>query len=231
MNKNTLRDICYIVHLLTPNTRFSKEQLQELYSQTIKTHDYSASVFNDNGTAEFRIADTRTPEITKYIFSNNSILLMHDNVGRIGIDNFLEKVEDIIINSFRHLSIPLFVEQRYVIRCLANLHKLTDSRLFIAENVCSLKENNLKVYGRPIHGVGLRFFFPPTNDKLYEFDIKLESLLKDPRNLFLECQGRFFQPIQQNSMDSVKMNMTLTKEFVYSNMSDFLCQFNIKGER
>ena len=228
MNKQTLRDDCYIIHLFTPNVRYSKEQLQDLYTNTAKTHDYSYSVFKDEGSAEFRITDQRTPEQTKYIFDGSTVLLVHESVGKIGLEHFLERANDLISNAIKYLKIPLFIQQNSVIRCNASPFHTDDSRRFILESVCSLKEERLKSFGRLVHGVGLRFFFPPMQDKLYQFDIKIESLLKDPRVLYLECMGSFFQPIQVSTLDMIKENMHTTKDFIYNNISDFLEQFNKK---
>lgn len=231
MNKNSLRDVHHSVFLAAPpHIRFSKGQLQDLYSNTAKTHDYATSVIREDGIAEFGILDSKTTESTKYVFQNNVVGFMHDNVARIGMDAFLQNVKDIVVNSFKYLSIPLFVEQRYVVRCHANPHRNGDSRVFLAEEVCSLKKDSFLVFNRPLHGVGMRLFLPPVNDKLNEFDVKMESLLSDPKVIFLECQGRFFEPVQQSSIDLIEKNLSLTKDFILSNMADFLLQFNKEGK-
>jgi len=228
MNKESLRDVCYTINLLNPNIRHTKEQLQDLYANTAKIHDYTSSVIRENGTAEFRITDQRTSETTKYVFTSNSILLVHEFINKISLDHFAKSASDIVSNAIQYLNIPIFVEQRYVVRCHANPLNLSDARKFITEKVCSIKESELNPYGRIVHGIGLRFFFPPTSNEPNEFDVKIESLLRDPRCLYLECMARFFQPLQKDSLDLMRTNLLSTKEFIYSNISDFLNQFNEK---
>ncbi len=227
MNSGTLRDICHIIQLAPPpSMRFLKEQLQELYTQTAKTHDYTSSIINENGTAEFNIIDQRTPEVTKYVFMGNYITLMHDNINKISLEQFANSVNDIILKAMKELGIPLFVEQRYIIRCHANAHMMEDSRKFIIENVCSIREDKLKGFERPLHGAGLRFVFPPTQNNINEFDVKVESWLRDVRNIYLDNTGRFFQPIQQANINDVKQNLLITRDFIYKNISNFLASFN-----
>ena len=228
MNKETLRDISYIIHLLNPQSKYAKQQLQDLYANTAKIHDYTTSTIRDDGTAEFLTTDQRSSEATKYVFTGDSIILIHEFVNKITIDNFAKNAIDIVNNAIKVLRIPIFVEQRYIIRCNANPFGIDDSRKFIAEKVCSIKIEDLNPFARPVHGIGLRFFFPPTPEKANEFDVKIESLLKDPRCLYLECMGRYFQPVQQNNLDLIRINLLNTKQFVYDNMSNFLTQYNNK---
>lgn len=59
----------------------------------------------------------------------------------------------------------------------------------------------MRAFDRPVLGGGLRFVFPPRpnveNDPLFE--VKIESLLRDPRQMYVETQAVWEQPQPPNS--------------------------------
>ncbi|PKA09993.1 hypothetical protein [Leptospira harrisiae] len=66
------------------------------------------------------------------------------------------------------------------------------------ENRLNQRTEDLSIFGRPIHGGGIRFVLPPLNqtdpnDPLIE--IKIESFLPDPRKIYVEAQFVWKNPV------------------------------------
>jgi len=78
-----------------------------------------------------------------------------------------------------------------------------DARTFLAQHVMSIDPDRVDRFGRPIHLVGLRFFFPPFRHKgkkgkaavaNWQVNVKAESLLEDPSKLYLEADADWSEP-------------------------------------
>lgn len=128
------------------------------------------------------------------------------------------------------LGIPAFVLQQCLIRKVANPLAQTDARVFLSQRVCSIEDKKLQAFGRPLHGIGLRFFFSPSQEAPFEFDVKVESLLRDPTQLFLENTAKFYAPQQTADLMPVKRNLEATEQFLSDTFIKFLCQFNPKSQ-
>jgi len=80
-----------------------------------------------------------------------------------------------------------------------------DARLFLAQHVMKIDPARNDAFGRPIHLVGIRFFFPPFRKKgakkkekndivEWQVDVKAESFIEDPTLLFLEADADWVKP-------------------------------------
>lgn len=225
MNPESMRDYGYVVQLLHPPSMHKKEVLVNLFSRIGKIHDISESSFK-NSSARFIRRFPTSEENSEYVFSKDRLTLSHRFVADVQFDLFSKCVEDVLDIALKTLEIPLFVEQSYIVRILANPLKITDSRVFLGEDVCGLDKQKLVDLERPIHAIGLRLFFPATAEKQYEFDIKIETLLREVQTIFIENRARFFAPIQKDQVSRVGENFALTKEFITKNICNFLVQFN-----
>jgi hypothetical protein len=73
-----------------------------------------------------------------------------------------------------------------------------DARLFLGQRCLSLDER-LNSLGRPVHAVGLKLLLPPLPGKdapHWQAELKIESLVEDVRQLFVEVDARWGQPQQ-----------------------------------
>jgi hypothetical protein len=77
-----------------------------------------------------------------------------------------------------------------------------------------------------VHGIGLRLFFSPGTEVPVEFDVKVESLLRDATQLFLENTAKFYVPLQTADLTPVKNGLEATENFLTETVVKFLCQFN-----
>jgi len=121
-----------------------------------------------------------------------------------------------------------FVSQVCIIRLLATPKPVNDSREFIGNMVCSFRPKNLSFFERPTRAVGLRFYFPHTSTALYDFNVKIESRITDITKIWLENTGRFLRPIPNDNLSVIHDNLSITREFLVKNVTNFLTQHNAK---
>jgi hypothetical protein len=113
-----------------------------------------------------------------------------------------------------------------------------DARTFLAGHIMQMPpERVVQSFRRPVHLIGLRFFFPPFRSGSSEPDestmenridwsasVRAESLLEDPTQLFLEAETDWFEPTSWNEALSrtVIERLATTRRFLEENVRDFL---------
>ena len=113
-----------------------------------------------------------------------------------------------------------------------------DARTFLAGLIMQMPpERVVQSFRRPVHLIGLRFFFPPFRSGPGESDepatenridwsasVRAESLLEDPTQLFLEAETDWFEPTAWNDSLSrtVIDRLATTRRFLEENVRDFL---------
>lgn len=71
-----------------------------------------------------------------------------------------------------------------------------DARLFLGQR-CLHLDDRLGPLGRPVHAVGLKLLLPPlpgADKPNWQAEVKVESLIEDVRQLFVEVDARWGQP-------------------------------------
>jgi hypothetical protein len=98
-----------------------------------------------------------------------------------------------------------------------------DAREYLG-NRCLKLDDKLAPLGRPVHGVGLKLLLPPlpregaTN---WQAIVKVESLVEDVRQLYIEVDARWANPFQWNPQSVVDCVKT-THDFATTQVADFL---------
>jgi hypothetical protein len=104
-----------------------------------------------------------------------------------------------------------------------------DARVFLGHH-CLQLEDKLAVFDRPVHGLGLRLVFPPvTRDgkPTWQANLKIESLVEDVRQIFVEVDAKWLAPVAWNA-DAVVERTRTVHEFATDQMLRFLGQFDAR---
>jgi len=225
MNKESLIPFSFIVELLNPPLTHRKQDIHKLFSE-LKDIYVNCNALTDTIT-ELSYIDKNNQEVKKLIVRNDKIIVLN-NFTNSSLDSFWRDASYIIEKSVVILNIPIFFFRQYTIRFTASPLNEKDSRIFLGNRVCGLQDDKLKPFGRPIHGFGVRFVMPSIKSEQNEYSIRVESLLKDTKQLFLENQARFIVPLQlqNNYLDLIETEIKKTYKFLKSNVTDFLEQYN-----
>lgn len=107
-----------------------------------------------------------------------------------------------------------------------------DAREFLGENILHLTDARRRTLSRPIHTVGLKVFMPPcqvggdddpehvTHEDAVE--VRIESLIEDPSDIFIECRQTFAEPRPPASLATLGEFLTQTDAFINERISAFL---------
>lgn len=227
MNPESLRPLTFGVLLVHPPLLHSDKKLRELFNNLGAIHEFTKFQQLNEGTAQFERAWKGTNERLSCVFQRDRVEIVHDfpSTDRQG---FWRTAQDVLTESVKSLHIPAFVLQQYLIRKIANPLAEPDARIFLAQKVCSIEDKNLQALDRPLHGIGLRFFFPASQEAPFECDVKVESLLRDPTQLFLENTAKFYTPLVVADLSAIGMRLETAEQFLTDTVVKFLCQFNPK---
>lgn len=85
-------------------------------------------------------------------------------------------------------------------------------------------KEDLGIFGAPVAGGGLRFVMPPipNNPNPVEIEVKIESFLKNPRQLYIDVQFKWPQSRQQPLTFDPVQRLKMVDEFIESKVIAFL---------
>lgn len=225
MNPESISPLSFGVLLVHPPLLHSDKKLRELFNKLGTIHEFTEYQQLTEGAAQFRRTWRATNERISCTFRNDRVEIVHD-FPTTDLQGFWRTVQDVLSESVKMLRIPAFVLQQYLIRKVANPLAVADARIFLTQKVCSIQDEQLQEFGRPLHGIGLRLFFPASQEAPAEYDVKVESLLRDPMQLFLENRAKFYVPVQTADLTPMKSNLEATEQFLTETVVRFLYQFN-----
>lgn len=98
-----------------------------------------------------------------------------------------------------------------------------DARLFLGGK-CLHLDDRLGPLGRPVHGVGLSMFLPPLpgdGQPDWQATVKVETLIEDVRQIFIEVDARWGVPAAWNSQAIIDRVQT-ANDFAAHQVANFL---------
>lgn len=108
-----------------------------------------------------------------------------------------------------------------------------DARTFLAIHVMGMNPNRVDSFGRPLHLLGLKFFFPPYMKKKegekpqvteWHVGVRAESWMEDPSKLFLEAEATWIEahPWKKKVSTELTERLETVKDYLEKNVMQFL---------
>ncbi|MHC4262814.1 MAG: hypothetical protein ACYSWX_09850 [Planctomycetota bacterium] len=141
------------------------------------------------------------------------------------VDDFARRVRGITEQVCEARSLPIIVGQVVTIRTLVTPRSPSDGLEFMRASLLGLEEE-LEDFGRPAASLGIRLAFTPRAEDPNAFALRVESVLGDPRSLWIECQGTFPAIQVARGLDAVEENALTTYTFATGRALSFLERFD-----
>lgn len=222
INFDTLNLLSVINGLRTPPLRYDTNKQKEYFSVVSRKLGFSDYLEIPTG---FELKSKGNRDIQKIKVTSDNLTMVCDLPEKMQFGLIKKNFEFLIKEFFNILTPPFFLFQTCVIRKTVTTYDGSDIRKFLAEKVCRIEENKLQPFGRPVHTIGVRFLFPPFKDNKTEFNIKVESLARNTKYLFIENSANFFYTIRKENIKNILENLNVTEEFIDENIKTFLSQF------
>lgn len=159
-------------------------------------------------------------------------LQMHASFPSFGKEWYEQRYQ-MLLKQFRAFFGPeMILESSAMVRGVLSVDG--DARIFLSQHVMQIDPARTDSFGRPIHLVGIRFFFPPFMKPKegkrkqgvvdWQVNVKAESLIEDPTKLFLEADADWPVPRSWNE-DSEKeeiQRLEAVSQYLEKNVIAFL---------
>lgn len=221
-----IRTINWLTELIHIPCKHSLESLRELYNNICKSCGYENFIRTVDG-VRIEKGQIEESEVSTVTFKPDRILLVEDNTT-MSVDQFVYKQEAVVKAAMETLGIPVVLIQQSTVRAITSPHCFKSAAEFMGKTLFRVKPEDLQPLGRPTSIFGLRLFFPATPQIPHQFNVRIESYMKDHRSVYIENVGIFKMPIPYQNLGQIGKNTLATAEFVSNNLCQFLTQFDKK---
>jgi len=223
-----LRTIAYVAEMLHPPKQHQAPDLQKVHGATISDPKCGYQNFQViPGGASLFNPPTQAAMVSAVHFLPDRVQIREEMTG-ISREEFQDRIERIAAYAFQHLGIEQIALQNFVVRSLVNSRVYHDSKEFMSRSMLNMEDDDFGCLEREPQIVGLRLFFPQTNESRGAFNIRIESYVQEPRSLFVENIGIFRSFVNGANLNELTSNFFSTYDYLDSNIVDFIAQFDSK---
>lgn len=220
------RTISLLTELIHIPAKHSVENLRQIYNTICGSCGYENFIRTPEG-ARVERTETEGPEVSTVTFRHDRLLVVEDNTT-LTLDQYAKKLEAVAKTTMEILNLPFFLVQQATVRAIATPNCFKTAGEFIGKSLFRIRAEDLSPLGRPTNVFGLRLFFPATKELPHQFNVRIESYVKDPRSVYIENIGMFKTPIQYQKLETLGDNVEATADFVSAHLCPFLSQYDIK---
>ncbi len=187
----------------------------------------------EKGESSIALAEHPKSERSSFIVHMEADQLsVHDNFPPRDTSECIGRIDGVIRAAIEVFSPTFFARTSIYVRKQA-LAPGDDARVFLAEKVLGLSDKRRRVFGRPIHMVGMTFFLPPyqvpgdeggsvAEQATDGIEVKMESLMEDCRDIYFQCRRYFHKPIAAGGFSTLGEQVQSTEKFVDEQLVAFL---------
>jgi len=226
MLSNTLRTRgLHAAVRFAPAATLDKQHKQQFQVKCGEGFDWRREEYNENLWVVQSPQTQGDPRSQLKLSLQRDLLTFEDHFPTGSLDLFNDNLQ-MVLNGFAAVFNPrLIVGSGAVIRMTVEAPG-GDARVFLGNRTLQMGDK-LSPIGRPIHAVGLRLLLPPLtgeNQPNWQAEVKIESLVEDYRQIFIEVDARWGTSMVWNPED-VLGHLRTAHEFASSRVVPFLEQF------
>ncbi len=220
------RTISLLTDLIHVPAKHAIDRLREFYNSVCGPLEYENFIRTPDG-ARIEKTQTEGAETSTVVLRQDRISVIEDSTT-LTVDQYSQKLEAVAKTAMEVLKLPFFLVQQSTVRAIASPHAFKTGAEFIGRSLFRITTEHLGPLGRPTNIFGFRLFFPATKEQPHQFNVRVESYVKDNRSIYIENVGMFKTPIQYRGLQAIGRNVQATAEFVSNNLYGFLSQFDSK---
>lgn len=218
------RTISLITELIHVPVQHSPARLREVYGEVCTRCGYE-NFLRIQGGARIERRNAEEEGFSQLNFLSDRIQLTEDHTGT-SVDSFAKKAVAVLEAALPALQIPFLLVQQTTVRVVAMPNNFRSASEFLALSLFKIDSEKLKPLGRPTSVFGMRLLFPPTKDQPENYNVRIESYVRDAKALYVESVGTFKAPIQPANLSAVEVNLAKTSAFLTSNVMNFLSAYD-----
>ena len=223
MDTNT-RLLALIAEFILVPAQTEDKKIRAVFDKVSDTHAIVSYSSAGPGSVVMSSKEEKS-DLIKYRIMPDRIVLSYEFCSK-SMQYYMDLADDFVKVFSSMCGIHMSVAHSIIIRKLVNITGVRDAREFMLKGAFGVSEDNLKVFGRPLHMFGTRFFFPPLDQAMPLYEAKVESSMEDPSTLFVECKGTMArQAALKDGIAGAKESIAATDTFMNNNITGFFTQF------
>jgi hypothetical protein len=222
-----IRTIAFLCEIIHPPVELQAKAVQELHGDLFEDAQFSYQNFNLGPDGIHLANQPEQPGQASSVSFLPDRLQFREEMRGLTMEEFGDRVTEVVRRSAEKLGFPLVTAQQYVLRSLFNPRHHQDTRAFLAQGVCQLREEQLGLFGRPMGLYGVKMVFPQTPDGEDSlFNLRVESYSDDPRSIFVENVGTFTHCPIPGGLHRIGENLERTYHFIAEKVTRFVETFD-----
>jgi hypothetical protein len=220
------RTIAFLAEVLYPPIQLRTDQVQGIHNTLYRQPGLGYQNFQ---VAQDGIHLTNLPQTPGQISSVTYLpdrIVLREELRGTTVEDFATRLVNVASASFQALGIGSSVAQQFVLRSLVQPKHSRDGREFLTQHLLADGGQGLAGFGRPLHAVGLRLQFAPSDSAREAFHLRIESWPHDPRSVWLENTGSFALPVAAENLPSLGGYLYSTYRFLTGPACDFLGRYD-----
>ena len=202
----------------------SADKLRAVYNDVCSTCGYEDFTRLQGG-ARIERRDPEGQGFSRVNLLRERIQITEDHTG-ITVDQFAKKAVAVLSAVLPSLEIPVLLVQQNTVRVISTPNNFGSAAEYLARSVFKIGDEQLQPFGRPTNVFGFRLVFPIVKDHPENFNVRVESYVRDAQALYIENVGTFKTPIQHSTLKTVEDNLSSTSEFIVDRVVHFLSQYD-----
>jgi hypothetical protein len=220
------RTLSLLTDLIHVPARYTMEQLRGFYNAVSSACEYENFTRTADG-ARIERSSAETAETSTLTLRSDRLQMVEDNTT-LPLDHYIQKLQTVAKKAMETLHISCFLLQQTTVRAIASPNAFKTASEFISKALFKIKPEDLGPIGRPTSLIGLRLFFPSTNEAPHQFNVRIEMFIKDNRSIYIENVGTFKTPVTHQTMELLGANVQASADFISNNLCRFLSRFDNK---
>ena len=218
------RTISLIAELVHVPTVHSAENLREVYNEVCRSCGYENFIRLQGG-ARIERRDPDKEGFSQLNILNDRIQITEDHTG-VSVEQFGKRIVAVVEAALPKLQIPLLLAQQNTVRAVVLPNNYRSASEYLALSVFKISAEDLQPLGRPTNVFGFRLVFPPTQEFPQNYNVRVESYVRDAKALYIENVGTFKSPIQTQNLAVLERNLEATSGFLADNVVPFLSKYD-----
>ena len=220
------RTISLVSEFIHVPTQHTQDNLRSVYNEVCRTCGYE-NFMRVQGGARIERRSPESEGFSQLTILGDRIQMIDDHTG-VTAEQFSKKAIEVLRILMPTLGVPIILVQQTKVRMTSSPGNYRTAAEFLARRLFQVSAQELEPLGRPTSVFGFRLVFPATKEHSENFNVRIESYVRDATALYIENTGTFKTPIQLAGLEQVEKNLNDTSDFVSENLVNFLSTYDRK---
>lgn len=220
------RTIAFGAEILHPPIQLRTDAVQKVHDALFKQSELAYQNFQVQQDGVHLSNPAQTPGSTSIATFTPDRIVLREEFRPCTVEEFATRVVNVVGIGQRTLGVQVSLAQQFWARSLVNPRHVTDTRALVAERMLVGGHEAFSDFGRPLHTVGVRLAFPPTESERNTMNVRIEPWTQDPRSLWIEVVGQFGNQVTTENLPQLSTCLYAAYKFLTGPTLDYVARYD-----